>query len=382
MRRADDRAPIEQGHLTLAGGYYTDPAYFAREQAAIFRAMWLVVGRDDDVPAPGCWVARRAAGASLLLVRGDDGLVRAFHNVCRHRGTLLCAGEGGQARALQCPYHAWTYRLDGALHRAPHMDKVEGFAVADWPLASVPLARWAGHLFVFLGDGPPPPLAEQLEGLDAHFAPWRMDELVTVARRDYQLAANWKLVIANYHECLHCPSAHPQLHRLSHYLAGDNQPPHRGWLGASMELAPGVPTLSNLAAPPRAPLPGLDAALCRSVQYYALLPSMLINAHPDYVVVYRLTALGPDRTDIHCQWLMHPDEVARPGFDPADAVDFWDVTNRQDWDLSDRAQAGIGSLGYRPGPYSHREDLLIAFDRWVLERAGALPGHGRSDSDT
>lgn len=373
MRARDDRPAIDVGHLTLPGGYYSDPAYFAREQASIFRAMWLYAARDEDVPEAGCWVVRRLAGASIVIVRGDDGLVRAFHNVCRHRGTLLCAGDEGAARThLQCPYHAWTYRLDGTLHRAPHMDRVDGFRVEDWPLVPVPLARWAGFLFVWLGDGAPPLLGEQLAGLDERFARYRLGDLVTVARRDYRLAANWKLVIANYHECLHCPNAHPQLNRLSNYLAGANEPPHPGWLGASMDLAAGVPTLSTLAAPPRVPLPCLDDADRRQVHYYALLPGMLLNVHPDYAVAYRLEAHAPDRTDIACTWLMHPDEVARPGFDPADAVDFWDVTNRQDWELSDRAQAGIASLGYRPGPYSHREDMLIAFDRWVLDRAGPL----------
>ncbi|HVV87996.1 MAG TPA: aromatic ring-hydroxylating dioxygenase subunit alpha [Kofleriaceae bacterium] len=372
MRPRDTRAALEAGHLTLPGRYYTDPAYFAREEETIFRRMWLYVGRDEDVPA-GRWIARRLAGASVLVVRGDDGVVRAFHNVCRHRGTLLCWGDQGAAAGhLQCPYHAWTYRLDGALHRAPHMDKVEGFRADDWPLRPVPLARWAGNLFVFVGDEEPPPLAEQLAGLEERFAPWRIGELVRVAARDYQLAANWKLVVANYHECLHCPNAHPQLNRLSHYLGGENHPPQPGWLGATMELAPGVPTLSTSAAPARAPLPGVDEAGRRQVHYYALLPSMLVNVHPDYVVQYRLTALAPDRTDIRCEWLMHPDEANRAGFDPSDAVDFWDLTNRQDWELSDRAQAGIGSTGYRPGPYSHREEMLIAFDRWVVARAGTL----------
>ena len=377
MRPEDDR-PAIAGELTLPGGYYTDPAYFAREQATIFRAMWLFVGREDEVAAAGQWVTRAVAGAQLVIVRGDDGRVRAFHNVCRHRGTLLCAGEAGQARGhLQCPYHAWTYRLDGALHRAPHMERVEGFHVDAWPLRAVPLAAWAGHLFVWLGEpdgdgGAPPPLEAQLAGVIERFAPWRMETLVTVARREYTLAANWKLVIANYHECLHCPIAHPQLNRLSHYLAGSNAPPQPGWLGAAMDLGAGVPTLSTLAAPARAPLPGLAEADRRQVHYYVLLPVMLMNVHPDYVVVYRLVPRAPDRTDISCAWLMHPDEVARPGFDPADAVDFWDLTNRQDWELSDRAQAGIASAGYRPGPYSHREDMLIAFDRWVVARAGTL----------
>lgn len=369
MRHADLRPATTVEQVTLPARYYTDPSWFAREQDAIFRAMWLPAGRVDDVPAAGSWRAQELAGARVLVVRGDDGEVRAFHNVCRHRGTLLCDGDAGQARHLQCPYHAWTYRLDGELHRAPHMDKVDGFREADWPLASIPLAVWEGNLFVWLGAGAPPPLSTQLAGLE-HLAPWGLGGLVTVARRDYQLAANWKLVIANYQECLHCPIAHPQLNRLSHYLGGDNLPIEPGWMGASMELDPGVVTLSTLAAPPRAPLPGLDEGQRRKVLYYVLLPGMLMNLHPDYAVTYQLVARGPDRTDIHCHWLMHPDEVARPGFDPADAIDFWDLTNRQDWALSDRAQAGIASAGYQPGPYSHREDLLIAFDRWVLDRVG------------
>jgi Rieske 2Fe-2S family protein len=160
--------------------------------------------------------------------------------------------------------------------------------------------------------------------------------------------------------------------KLSHPLSGDNEPPHPTWLGASMDLLPGCATLSTLAAPARAPLPGLDAAERRRVYYYVLLPAMLLNPHPDYVVTFALHPIAPDRTDITCHWLMHPDEIARPGFDPGDAVEFWDVTNRQDWALSDAAQAGIASAGYRPGPYSNREELLAAFDRWIIERVGPL----------
>jgi Rieske 2Fe-2S family protein len=208
--------------------------------------------------------------------------------------------------------------------------------------------------------------------MDARFRNWHMGELRTVARRTYHLRANWKLVIANYHECLHCAVAHPQLVRLSHPLSGANEPPHPTWLGASMDLLPGCTTLSTLAAPPRNPLPGLDDEQRRRVYYYALLPTMLLNPHPDYVVTFLISPIAADRTDITCHWLMHPAEIARPGFDPRDAVDFWDVTNQQDWALSDQAQAGIASQGYRPGPYSNREELLVAFDRWVVDRVGPL----------
>jgi glycine betaine catabolism A len=194
----------------------------------------------------------------------------------------------------------------------------------------------------------------------------------TAATRTYELRANWKLIIANYHECLHCPIAHPQLTKLSHYLSGDNEPPRPTWLGASMDLFAEYSTLTASGTSARAPLPDLDAEQRRRVYYYALLPTMLLNPHPDYVVTFQLSPLAADRTDITCHWLMHPDELAKPGFDPSDAVDFWDLTNRQDWELSDLAQQGISSQGYRPGPYSNREELLMAFDRWVIETVGPL----------
>ncbi len=377
MRYSNDRTPTDVTSTTLPAGFYTDPAYFARESDRLFRRMWLFAGRHDDAPVPGSYVTRRFGNANVLLVRDDTGILRAFHNVCRHRGTLLCQGTEGQLRgSLQCAYHAWTYRLDGRLLRAPHMDKVDGFRVEDWPLVSIPLAAWDGHVFVYLGDdrdgAEPPPLSAHLDGMDTRFRNWAMGELRTVARRTYELRANWKLVIANYHECLHCPGTHPQLVKLSHYLSGDNEPPHPTWLGASMDLLPGCATLSTSSTPLRAPLPGLDGEQCRRVYYYALLPTMLLNPHPDYVVTFLISPIAPDRTDITCYWLMHPDETARPGFDPSDAVEFWDLTNRQDWALSDLAHAGISSQGYRPGPYSNREELLMAFDRWVLERVGPL----------
>jgi len=374
-RYTNERVATDVGTTTLPAGYYTSPAYFAREQERLFRQLWLFVGRDDDAPSAGRYVTHRIAGAEVLIVRDEAGTLRAFHNVCRHRGTLLCPDAAGQVLGfVQCPYHSWTYRLDGVLYKAPHMERVSGFRVDDWPLLPIALDTWDGNVFIHLGDpsGPRPSLREYLDGVDTRFQNWRMGELRTVATRTYQLRANWKLIIANYHECLHCANAHPQLVKLSHPLSGDNEPPHPTWLGAAMDLMPGCATLSTSSEPLRAPLPGLDDEQRRRVYYYALLPMLLINPHPDYVVTFMLNAIGPDRTDITCHWLMHPDEIARPGFDPGDAVEFWDVTNRQDWALSDRAQAGISSMGYRPGPYSNREELLSAFDRWVIDRVGEL----------
>jgi glycine betaine catabolism A len=251
------------------------------------------------------------------------------------------------------------------------MDKVQGFREADWPLRGVHVAAWDGLLFVNLSERPIP-FEQHLDGLDERFKNWRMDELRTVERRVYPVHANWKLIIQNYHECLHCPIAHPQLNRITPYLSGDNEPPRPTWLGASMDLLPGWKTLSTIPSPPRATLPHLTEEEARHVHYYALLPNLLINLHPDYVVTFMLNPVAVDRTDIECRWLMHEQEIARPGFDASDAIDFWHQTNEQDWELSDLAQKGIGSRGYRPGPFSNREDLLVALDRWVLDRVGPL----------
>lgn len=354
--------------MTLPGGCYTDPAWFRRERDAIHFSMWLFAGRADELPAPGSFVTRDFADANLVLLRDEAGSLRAFHNVCRHRGTRLCHDERGTLHGrIQCRYHAWTYRLDGRLEKAFHMEEVDGFRCEDWPLHAVHVAEWEGLVFVNL-SAQPAPFSTHLAGLDQKFASWRLHELVTVERRRYKLKANWKLVISNYHECLHCPIAHPQLNRLSHYLSGDNEPAQPTYLGARMQLKGPFKTLSTSDAPPRAVLPGLSADEARHVYYYALLPNLLLNLHPDYAVTFRLNPAAVDRTEIVCEWLMHPDEVKRPGFDPSDAIDFWHTTNLQDWELSDLAQAGIGSFGYAPGPYSNREDLLVAFDRWVLHK--------------
>jgi Rieske 2Fe-2S family protein len=376
MTYANARPPTHVGCTTLPAHYYTDAAWFRRELERIHCDMWLYAGRAATIPAPGDYFVFEMGDASVLVVRDECGAIYAHHNVCRHRGTLLCSGGGGRLPGhIRCPYHSWTYRLDGTLAHAPHMEKVAGFSEGDHSLARVPVAIWAGHIFVNLAARPLP-FSEHLAGLDARFVHWPMEEMRVAERRAYDLRANWKLVIQNYHECLHCPTAHPQLQRQSHYLSGENEPPQPTYLGARMDLRPGVATLSTSDAPRRAPFAALDEQERRSVYYYALLPNLLLNLHPDYVVTFRLLPRAVDRTEIVCEWLFHQDEIAQRGFDPSDAVEFWDLTNRQDWELSDLAQAGIRTRGYRPGPYSNREELLMAFDRWVLDRVGTVAGEG------
>jgi Rieske 2Fe-2S family protein len=247
------------------------------------------------------------------------------------------------------------------------MDDVAGFRLNDYPLHRIAVAHWDGYVFLNLGEKPGP-LAQQLDGLDERFRSWGMDQLRPGKRVIYDVKANWKLIIHNYSECLHCPGVHPALQKLSHYLSGENEPASPNYLGGRMRLREGIGTFSLDGLLRRACLPGLIAEDCRYVYFYACLPNLLLSLHPDYVMTFTLWPRGVDRTEIVCEWLFHPDAMAASDFDPGDAFAFWDLTNRQDWHVCEQMQLGLNSRAYRPGPYSHREGLLHGFDRLILER--------------
>jgi Rieske 2Fe-2S family protein len=366
------RPPLPATATTLPARYYVDAALFLREREVFDRRMWIAVGRLEDVPTRGAYLTCQIAGDSVVVVRTGDAAVRAYYNVCRHRGTQLCDQIAGRfGGSIQCPYHAWTYDYDGRLLAAPHMESTAGFDRADYPLNAVRASIWEGFVFVSLAaDGPT--LDEHLATLPARFASWHIADLVRAARVTYDVRANWKLIIQNYNECLHCPTLHPALNRLSHYLSGENEPLQPTFMGGRMDLNPGAETMSMDGACRRAPLPGLSAADRRHVYYYSVFPNFLIAPHPDYVLVHTLEPVSPGRTQVVCDWLVHPIERAKPDFDLTDATEFWDMTNRQDWRVCELAQAGISSRGYRPGPYSNREDLLYAFDRFVVDTLGEV----------
>src|SRR5262245_54452858 len=252
------REVMPQGACTLPAAYYVDEAYFRREMDAFFGRMWVSAGRTEQVARPGQFFVRRLLGEDIIVTRGTSGNVNAFYNVCRHRGTKLCTESAGQfAGSIQCPYHAWTYDLEGRLVGAPHMDEVPHFRKQDYPLHRVAADVWDGHIFLNLAPDPAP-LAAQLGELPQKFRPWRMEELRLGHRIVYDVQANWKLIIQNYNECLHCPNLHPALNRLSHYLSGENEPLRPTYMGGRMDLRPGVATLSMDGSCPRAFLPGLS----------------------------------------------------------------------------------------------------------------------------
>ena len=352
---------------TLPARYYTDAGNFREEMETFFAGMWVCAGRAEQLAKAGDFFLCEPANESVIVTRDNSGGLQAFYNVCRHRGTRMCReAEGSFAGRIQCPYHGWTYGLDGNLLGAPHMDG-NGFRREDYPLHTVPIAEWDGNIFVHLVQHPQP-LEAQLVDLPQKFAPWTMRDLRLHKRIVYDVAANWKLIISNYNECLHCPILHPALNRITDYLSGDNDRPGGAYIGGSMNFRGGAQTMSIDGKRRRDCLPGLGDGQRDLVLYYTVYPNLLLSLHPDYVMMHRLWPKAVDHTEVVCDWLFHPAQMAKPDFTADDVIEFWNTTNREDWAISELSQKGISSRAYVPGPYSPNEALPRAFDLMVLEQ--------------
>jgi Rieske 2Fe-2S family protein len=247
------------------------------------------------------------------------------------------------------------------------MEEGSGFCREDYPLNKVQAAVWDGHIFINL-DPQSEPLANQLADLPQKFVPWKMQDLRLHKRIVYDVKANWKLVMLNYNECLHCPVLHPALNRLTNYLGADNEQPQPTYIGGAMGFRGGAETMSLDGKRRRDYLPGLSEDERQKVCYYSIFPNFLLSLHPDYMMTATLWPKAVDRTEIIAEWHFHPNEMSKPDFESSDAIDFWDLTNKEDWKICELSQAGIQSRAYRPGPYSQRETLLHAFDQMVLAR--------------
>jgi len=357
---AESLRPFGQSRM-LPRAAYVDQAVFDWEQQYFFGAGWLCVGRSDQVAGGGDQRAEPAGLGSVLLTRSDEGVLRAFANTCRHRGhELLPCGASANQGVIICPYHAWTFGLDGSLRAAAGFKSRPGFDATQWGLRELPCTEWHGLIFV-AGSVQAPPLDDALRTLDEILAPYELSRLVVAGTHEYHSNANWKILTENYHECYHCPSIHPELCRVSPPKSGDNYDRPGTWVGGTMDLRDGMATMSLDGASHGVPLRGLDAQVLRTVIYVNVFPNVLISAHPDYVMVHRLLPLAPNRTKIECSWAFAPEAVARPGFDPSYAIDFWDLTNRQDWGACESVQRGLTSPHATPGPLSPAEDAVYQY---------------------
>jgi Rieske 2Fe-2S family protein len=360
-------ARVAASERTLERRWYVSPKVFAHERERIFARSWCYVTRAERLAQTGDYVLAELAGESLIVTRDGAGTLRAFFNVCRHRGTQLCSASAGRfGGSIQCPYHAWTYALDGRLLAARNMSEVAGFERSGYALREAAVAVADG--FVFANVAPDPqPFASGLGALFGRFARWNAGALRVAREIVYELECNWKLVFQNYSECYHCPLVHPQLDELSPSDSGRNDLREGPVLGGYSELrrrgSNGSSSLTTTGTTSRPPLGEVAGADLERIYYYTIFPSMLLSLHPDYVMVHDVRPVAPNRTRVVCAWLFDPATMAAPGFDPSDAVDFWDLTNRQDWHVSELTQRGVESRAYEPGPYANQEGLLAAFDR-------------------
>jgi glycine betaine catabolism A len=364
------RPNVRAGAQTLAASWYVSPEAFALEHERIFTRDWLCIGREEQILKSGDFFTVERGGESLIVTRDGAGRVHAFYNVCRHRGSRICEAASGHFHgSIQCPYHAWTYGLDGALKVARNMAEVPGFAPSDYPLKEAAVGLWEGFVFVNLSDAPVP-FETAYAPLVGRFARWQIARLQTACSITYELACNWKLVFLNYSECYHCPLVHPQLDKLSPSDSGRNDLTEGPFLGGYSELRKEGSALTMTGTSSLPPLGSVEGPDLHRDYYYTIFPSLLLSLHADYVMLHYVKPLSAERTEVVCAFLFDPQTIAQPGFDPSDVVDFWDLTNRQDWHVNQLTQLGMHSRAYSPGPYSNAEGLLSAFDRYYLNVMG------------
>jgi len=364
---------------TLPGSYYTDPAIFAMEQDRIFEAMWFCAVRGTDLDKPGAFRTVQVGRESVLVTRSRSGEVRAFFNICRHRGAQLCTQDSGEVkRAFQCPYHAWTYDLDGKLIAAPNLTKMPDIDRTEFGLRRIAVREWLGYVWVCLA--PEPPSFEEsvvkdvldrlgdLESID-HYDVAHLD----VGRRIvYDVKANWKLIIENFMECYHCATIHPELTEVLPEFADGYAAQY--YVGHGAEFGEEVQGFTVDGSEGLDRIPGVADDQDR--RYYAITvkPQVFINLVPDHVIFHRMYPVAVDRTIVECDWLYLP-HVVESGKDVSRSVELFDRVNRQDFEACERTQPGMSSRMYAKGgvlvPSEHH---IGAFHDWVNERLGITQG--------
>ncbi len=338
---------------TLPGKYYYDPAIYELELEKIFSRMWVCVGRAETIPSrPGAYQLVTIGRESVIVVRSRDGILQAFLNVCRHRGARLCSQATGQLKgSIQCRYHAWTYGLDGRLIGAPNIMNDEQFDRTAFGLLPVALAIWEGFIWLNLSDNPPPvvtqldPVIIQRFGSYERFDRYGIGELKIGKSISYEVQANWKLLLENFMECYHCGPMHPELcDLLPDFRSGKTYA-----YGDAATYASDAEAFTITGKASRPPLKGLQPEDLRLYYGEVLLPNILINLLDDHVVVHTIWPEATDRSRVVCDWLFDADVITMPNFDPMDAVELFDIVNKQDWEVCEMAQQGMASKAYRSG---------------------------------
>ncbi len=370
---------------SLPQGLYTDQRAFDFDLDAIYARSWLMAGLECELPSAGSRLALNIGKWPVLIVRDRSGEIRAFHNSCSHRGSILCQSGYGSAPKLVCPYHRWTYELDGSLLAAGRMP--DQFDKAEHSLRSVPLRLVAGAIFICLADKPP--LFDSFgSNFAAYAGPLNFADLKLAATDLMVEEANWKLVMENARECYHCPTGHPELGQSFPVQKAQDTTdqefvsamdalnlPHVGvegswWQLARFALNPGCSSISMDGQPLCSkPLTGLNGGNVGSLRW-AIDPHMFAHATGDHVFVFSCMPIGPRETHVFSRWYVHKDAEEGSDYDVTALKELWLKTNLQDKELAENNHRGVLSPGYRPGPYSiEAERLVTRFADWYCQSA-------------
>ncbi len=400
VRTAAELATAHIDGFCLPQDYYVAEDVFELDLEQVFAPSWLFVGAATELAQPGDIAAWSVGRDSVLLLRGEDGALSARHNVCRHRGSRLRADGSGSARVVVCPYHQWTYGLDGSLRGAPHMGP--GLTSDDLALRPVHLRDLGGLLFVCFAEEAPP-FDDAIAAVEPQLRMHQLENTLVAVRQHYTVNANWKMLVENNRECYHCRVNHPEFCMSNYDLGGDGDrrtsrayelsvaehyrrwterglSPREvsfegnGWFRvARLPLRDGYLTESlsgKLVAPRLGELPDDNVGSLRLIT----LPNSWVHVNADYVMTTRLTPLSAATTAVDVAFLVRHDAVEGRDYDIDELTSVWTATSEQDWSLCEQNFAGVRSRGYVPGPLSPvTEGSVRTFHEWYLR---ALAGIG------
>ncbi len=356
---------------------YVDQAHFEQERENVLYRSWFCVGRTTDLclDQQSRLAVVDVVGESVLVTSDRKGTLHAAYNVCRHRGSQIVpttdtATQSSDVKALRCPYHSWTYDLNGNLLKAPHTEDITDFDSSRFSLHPVGVSRWGGFVFVHLTPADASPLSAELAPYAERLSRYPVDTLVTGLSFSYDVAANYKVLAENYNECYHCGPVHPELTRLV---------PSFGSGGQSLDWEDGIPhrdgawTFTLTGTTNRRPFPGLNEEERSRHKGELIYPNLWLSCAADHVAAFVSWPLDSGHTRMQCDVLFEPEAAAGTGFDPHDAGDLWDLVNSQDWVICESVQRGMNSRAYSQGWFAPMEDASADIRRWLLPRLQAAP---------
>ncbi|MEX0983692.1 MAG: aromatic ring-hydroxylating dioxygenase subunit alpha [Actinomycetota bacterium] len=366
---------------TLSGAEYTGQAVYHEERERIWWGDWVCVGRTEEIPEPGDYLVRNLTGESIFITRTHEGDLAGFYNVCSHRGTKFLDDEpatGHVRKAFACPYHGWAYDLRGRLLTTPNVKEDERFDRSQHSLHGFAVDTHSGFIFVNLSRDEPRPLLEQMgEGAESlsMFERFKLDELRVGVRLVYEVEANWKIIVENYNECLHCPTVHPELVQVVPlFRFGEVWDEVTRDDGNWMRDGATSFTMAGESQLPKFPdLEPEDYSMYYGAYQF---PNLMLNLHPDCVMYYIGYPTGPSHTTVVSEYLFAPETIADPAlFLPEPVVELWDLISKQDWEVCQRAQTGVGSRAFTTGVYPRQDRFLYDFnERYRKQMGEALLG--------